>query len=529
MTAHCARFLRTSLAFILAALVSLPAMAETLIIVPADESGSTAMAKDIAKTVIIPIMKAGKHKVIPYKNYRQAALSGGIEATQLAGQEAMVAHGAKLGATKGVEVKVLRQDSKVSLRIVDIATKATTFEKALVISGSSLSAPEGKDLISAIYTGVSAKPAPTQVETPAAAPAEPTKVEAPAAAPAEPATAEAPAAAPAEPATAEAPAAAPAEPAKAEVPAAAPAEPAKAEAPAAAPAEPAKAEAPAAAPELELELDAEVQSKEVAESPAAIPETTASATVTLPQMVTLRAGNKALYFSSVISDGTTQDLNYATNAFVPGIAVGATIAPVSGSDVPTWAQHLTLGFTLNPILVQPQAYSTTGDFELVMNWSMELGYAPRALSTTPELAIGAFANFSSFSMPVGLGGFPDVGLQMLETGVVATYDAGDVLTVQDILRGLTFELSASLGIGLGVDDSLNVLGDAGLTLGYGASINAQTRVFDFFQVGTELGFSGTSTSFSGTSALSERREQFNDASLSSSHVTFQLFARKSFL
>ena len=147
----------------------------------------------------------------------------------------------------------------------------------------------------------------------------------------------------------------------------------------------------------------------------------------------------------------------------------------------------------------------------------------------PELALGAFANVTSFSMPVGLGGFPDVGLQMLETGVVATYDAGDILTIEDIVKGLKFEATAMLGIGLGVDESLDALGESGMTIGYGASINAQTTVFDFFQVGSELGFSGTSTSFSGTSNLSDRREQFNDASLSSSYVTFQLFARKSFL
>ena len=63
----------------MATLLSLPAFAETLIIVPADENGSTAMSRDIAKGVVIPIMKSGKHKVIPYKNYRQAALAGGVK------------------------------------------------------------------------------------------------------------------------------------------------------------------------------------------------------------------------------------------------------------------------------------------------------------------------------------------------------------------------------------------------------------------------------------------------------------------
>ena len=529
MTAHPARPLRLSLFFILAAFVSLSASAETLIIVPADESGSTAMTKDIAKTVVIPIMKAGKHKVIPYKNYRKAALAGGIEATDLSGEAAMVEHGTKLGATKGVEVKVIRKGSKAGVRVVDLAAKVVVFEKTLAITGNNLTGGEGKSLIAEIYNGLEAKPAPKKEETPA----EPAPTAA--AVPAE--ASEAPTSeAAATPAPAPAPAAATPteEPAQVSTPTNAAPAPAAAEAPKAeaeAPAQKPTAETPAA-PELELKLeDSEVATSQTPEAPTETPAVaTASVSSSAPQMVTLRAGNKALYLSSAVSDGTTKDLNYATNAFVPGIAVGATLAPAATMEnVADWAKHLTVGFTLNPIMVQPQAYSTTGDATVVLNWSLELGYAPRALTTMPELAVGAFANVTSFSMPVGLGGFPDIGLQMLETGVVATYDAGDILTIEDIVKGLKFEATAMLGIGLGVDQSLDVLGDSGMTIGYGASINAQTRVFDFFQVGSELGFSGSSTSFSGASTLSDRREQFNDASLSSSYVTFQLFARKSFL
>ena len=243
----------------------------------------------------------------------------------------------------------------------------------------------------------------------------------------------------------------------------------------------------------------------------------------------MRAGNKAIYFASTISDDTTEALGYSTNAFIPGVSAGVTLAPAATLDAPDWAKHITLGFTLTPILVQPQAYSTTGDAELQFNWAIEAGYAPRALNSMPELAIGAFANFSSFTMPVGLGGFPDVGVQMLETGVIATYDAGDILTIEDIVKGLRVEVATSIGIGLGVSESLDVLGDAGMTFGYGLSANVNTTVFDFFEVGSEVGFSGMSTSFTGTSTIEQRREQFTDPSLSSTLVTFQLFARKSFL
>ena len=519
MTAYLARTLRFSLLFILTALLSLTAFAETLIIVPADESGSTSMTRDIAKAVVIPIMKAGKHTVIPYKNYRKAALDGGIEANGLSSEAAMAEHGAKLGATKGIEVKVMRKGAKAEVKVVDLAAKVVVYEKALSIAGANLTGAEGKTLVAQIYEGLTAT-------APQPEPAAPAAQAAPEPVPAE-ATTVAQAEQPTEPAPT-VPATTPAANPEATNPAPKADAATQAETPQA-------SEAPKAAePELELKLEdanVETANAETTATPDSPATTTAEAepTASTPQMVTLRAGNKALYFSSAISDGSTEDLNYATNAFVPGIAVGATFAPATSMDVPDWAKHLTFGFTINPILVQPQAYSTTGDATLVTNWSLELGYAPRALTEVPELAIGAFAHASSFSMPVGLGSFPDVGIQMLETGVVARYDAGDILTIEDIVKGLKFEATATLGLGLGVDESLDVLGDAGMTLGYGISLNAQTTVFDFFQVGSELGYASTSTSFSGASALAERREQFNDASLSSSYLTFQLFARKSFL
>ena len=103
MTADLARPLQLLVLSLMAALLSLPAFA-TLIIVPADENGSTTMSRDIAKGVIIPIMKGGKHKVIPYKNYRQAALAGGVNETALSEAASMVEHAAKLG-DEGREVK----------------------------------------------------------------------------------------------------------------------------------------------------------------------------------------------------------------------------------------------------------------------------------------------------------------------------------------------------------------------------------------------------------------------------------------
>ena len=250
MTAHPARPFRFSLFFVLAAFVSLPAMAETLIIVPADESGSTAMTKDIAKTVVIPIMKAGKHKVIPYKNYRKAAIAGGVEATALSGETAMVEHGAKLGATKGVEVKVIRKGAKAEVRVVDLAAKVVVFEKTMAIAGSSLTGGEGKSLITEIYSGLSVKPEPKAKAAPAEeVPAKPATEEAKTEVAAE--ASSAPASSAAAP-TAAAPAKAAPE-AKAEEPA-----PATATAPAKAAPE-AKAEEPApataAAPELELKLE----------------------------------------------------------------------------------------------------------------------------------------------------------------------------------------------------------------------------------------------------------------------------------
>ena len=82
---------------------------------------------------------------------------------------------------------------------------------------------------------------------------------------------------------------------------------------------------------------------------------------------------------------------------------------------------------------------------------------------------------------------------MLETGVIATYDAGDILTIEDIVKGLRVEVATSIGIGLGVSRNLDVLGDARMTFGYGLSANVNTTVFDFFEVGSEVGFSGMST------------------------------------
>ena len=162
MTADLARPLQLLLLSLMATLLSIPAFAETLIIVPADENGSTTMSRDIAKGVVIPIMKSGKHKVIPYKNYRQAALADGVKETALSEAASMAEHAAKLGATKGVEVKVLRQGSGASIKVVDLKAKEVVFEKSMKLKGSSLTGAEGKSLIAEIYTGLAAKAAPNQ-------------------------------------------------------------------------------------------------------------------------------------------------------------------------------------------------------------------------------------------------------------------------------------------------------------------------------------------------------------------------------
>ena len=132
---------------------------------------------------------------------------------------------------------------------------------------------------------------------------------------------------------------------------------------------------PAAAPEPELELKLETEESKTP-TDAAVESDAASTSV--PQLIRLRAGNKAIYFASTISDDTTEALGYSTNAFIPGVSAGVTLAPAATLDAPDWAKHITLGFTLTPILVQPQAYSTTGDAELQFNWAIEAGYAPRA-------------------------------------------------------------------------------------------------------------------------------------------------------
>ena len=160
MTADLARPLQLLLLSLMATLLSIPAFAETLIIVPADENGSTTMSRDIAKGVVIPIMKSGKHKVIPYKNYRQAALADGVKETALSEAASMAEHAAKLGATKGVEVKVLRQGSGASVKVVDLKAKEVVFEKSMKLKGSSLTGAEGKSLIAEIYTVLAAKAAP---------------------------------------------------------------------------------------------------------------------------------------------------------------------------------------------------------------------------------------------------------------------------------------------------------------------------------------------------------------------------------
>ena len=118
--------------------------------------------------------------------------------------------------------------------------------------------------------------------------------------------------------------------------------------------------------------------------------------------------NKAIYFASTISDDTTE-ASVIRQRIYPGCPVTMTLAPAATLDAPDWAKHITLGFTLTPILVQPQAYSTTGDAALQFNWAIEAGYAP-PVDKRARMAIGAFANFSSFTMPVGLAGF-----QMLES------------------------------------------------------------------------------------------------------------------
>ena len=109
MTADLARPLQLLLLSLMATLLSLPAFAETLIIVPADENGSTAMSRDIAKGVVIPIMKSGKHKVIPYKNYRQAALADGVKETALSEAASMAATTSGSSTEPPMMVKVPRQ------------------------------------------------------------------------------------------------------------------------------------------------------------------------------------------------------------------------------------------------------------------------------------------------------------------------------------------------------------------------------------------------------------------------------------
>ena len=97
----------------------------------------------------------------------------------------------------------------------------------------------------------------------------------------------------------------------------------------------------------------------------------------MPQLIRLRAGNKAIYFASTISDDTTEALGYSTNAFIPGVSAGVTLAPAATLDAPDWPST-SLWLHVDPNLVQPQAYSTTGDAELQFNWAIEAGYAPRA-------------------------------------------------------------------------------------------------------------------------------------------------------
>ena len=122
MTADLARPLQLLLLSLIATLLSLPAFAETLIIVPADENSSTTMSRDIAASVVIPIMKAANTRSFRIK--LPSSRPGRGERTALSGA-ASNEHAAKLGATKGVEVKVLRR-ARVHYKVVDLKAKKSS-------------------------------------------------------------------------------------------------------------------------------------------------------------------------------------------------------------------------------------------------------------------------------------------------------------------------------------------------------------------------------------------------------------------
>lgn len=529
MTAHIARAFRLSSLFIAATLIALPAVAETLIIVPANEAGSTTMTRDIAKNVVIPIMKAGKHKVIPYKDYRKLALKAGVKDTGLSSPKALASHGISLGATRGIEIKVLRESSKAAVTVVDLASKSVVFEKSVSIGGKALTNAEGKKLISDIYAGIQAKlkPAASQPEPEPTAQAA-TQTPATAATP-EPEPAATPA--PATAATPEpAPAATPA-PAPAATPAPATQAPAPTQAEPELKLEPDPAPAPAPAPELKVEepeTTPEPASAPATDDPKAEPEADASKEA-LPKLITLRAGPRGTFFSSTVSDGTTEDLAFQTNAFIPGIHLGLTLAPVKDLDVPEWAKFFTLGFHFSPSLIQPQYYATTEDVTFATEWEVEVGYAPRAIAGVSGLSVGGYTSVYSYTMPISAGGFPDVGLTLLKLGANAVYDAGDILTIDDIVKGLVFRASTGLGLGLGSNSSMDTFGSAGMSLGYEVAGSVSTTILGFFDAGAGFHYHGSSTSFSGTSTIEGRREQFSDATLSNTHLVFQLFASISFL
>ena len=109
---------------------------------------------------------------------------------------------------------------------------------------------------------------------------------------------------------------------------------------------------------------------------------------------------------------------------------------------------------------------------------------------------------------------------MLETGVIA-YDAGDILASKTSSKGYVRSRDVDRPWSRRIESSMSW--GCGMTLATDFRQRGPT-VFDY-EVGSG-GFSGMSTSFTGTSTI-EQHEQFTDPSLSST-LGFQLFARKSF-
>ena len=76
---------------------------------------------------------------------------------------------------------------------------------------------------------------------------------------------------------------------------------------------------------------------------------------------------------------------------------------------------------------------------------------------------------------------------------------------------------------------MEAFGEAGMSIGYELAGSVSTTLLGFFEAGGGFHYQGSSTSFSGTSAIEGRREQFTDGTLSVNQLTFQLFASISFL